>query len=79
MFGAEPDCLRTSNPASFDYNTILLSWTPINGAVQYKFKYRYSNWFFEANVEDNWLRLIAPDENIWNQVKDLGNIYYSII
>ncbi|MBU1625915.1 PQQ-binding-like beta-propeller repeat protein, partial [bacterium] len=75
---AEPGCLRISSPSSFDYNTILLSWTPIQGTDHYLIKYRYSNWFFEGEVKDNWLRLIVPEQNIWNQVKDLGKIYYNI-
>jgi len=75
---AEPGCLRISSPKSFDFNTILLSWTPIRGADHYLIKYRYSNWYFESEVEDNWLRVIIPDQGVWKDFWELGKIHYSV-
>jgi len=74
----EPGCLRISSPDVFDYNQILLTWTPIHGAEQYTFKYRYSTWIFEAEVENNWLRVISSNEKEWQNLVDLGKIFYSI-
>jgi len=75
---ADPGCLRVSSPPSFDYNTILLSWTPIQGVDRYLIKYRYSTWVFQGEIETNWLQATIPNQNIWNQFKNLGKIYYSI-
>jgi outer membrane protein assembly factor BamB len=75
---ADSSCLRISSPSEFYYNTILLSWTPVNGAAKYKFKYRYSTWIYEADIEQNYLRLIAPDETTWNNIKELGKIFFSV-
>ena len=75
---ASPGCLRITSPSEFHYNTILLSWTPINGAAYYKMKYRYSTWVFDTEVEENWLRIIIPDEESWNALKALEKISYSI-
>jgi len=75
---ADPGCLRISSPKSFDYNTILLSWTPIQGADRYLIKYRYSTWVYQGEIETNWLQASIPNQNIWNQFKNLGKIYYSI-
>jgi hypothetical protein len=73
-----PGCLRISSPDHFDYNTILLSWTPIRGADNYLIRYRYSNWFFDAELEDNWLRVISSDQEQWQSLASLGKIYYSV-
>ena len=76
--GVNPGCLRIASPPGFVYNTILLSWTPINGAHHYQMKYRYSNWVFQSDMSDNWLRLIIPDEEQWNEFRNIGKIYYRI-
>jgi len=75
---AQPGCLTISSPPEFYYNTVILSWTPINGAYSYKLKYRYSTWVFEGYVEENYLRIIAPDPATWDALKSVGTIHYSV-
>jgi len=75
---AEPGYLTLSSPSEFYYNTIILSWAPIEGASTYKLKYRYSTWVFEGILEDNYLRIIISDPATWDALKSIGTIYYSV-
>jgi len=74
----DPGCLRISSPPSFNYNTILLSWTPITGAAYYKLKYRYENWPFEIKIRTNYLMVNIPDPDTWNIFRHIGTIHYTI-
>jgi len=78
VYPVKPGCLRISSPDYFVYNTVLLTWTPIIGAEKYLFKYRFSNWVFDAILEENWLRVIVENQEQWNALMDTGKIYYSV-
>lgn len=75
---APAGCLELTSPQEFHYNTILLSWTPIEGALNYNFKYKYNDWMFEAKIENNFLRVISPNMQTWDILKNIDKIYYSI-
>jgi len=75
---ADPGCLLISNPPAFDFNTIILSWTPIRGADHYLFENKYRERVFKAiELKENWLRMKFAEEQ-WNILKVAGEIDFRI-
>ncbi|MBU1628458.1 hypothetical protein KKB18_13900, partial [bacterium] len=73
-----PEHLDIANPPDFYYNTLLLSWTPIQNTHHYLLEYTFSNRLFKLEVTDNWLRLIFTNTQQWKNLVDVGPITYRV-
>jgi len=71
--------LQIANPPDFYYNTILLSWTPMEGANSYQLECEVGGTELTFDLSDNWLRFIAVDEEHWHWFCSLGTVRYKVI
>jgi outer membrane protein assembly factor BamB len=73
------DSLEITSPQDFYNNTVLLSWTPITNAKTYQFDCMIQEHVYSFNLlPDNWLRIIARDDEEWQQFAGLGTIPYRV-
>jgi hypothetical protein len=70
--------MRVTNPPDFDYNTILLSWTSIEGSDHYIFENRYKGKVFASiDIRNNYYRLVYKQDQ-WNILKTASEIEYRV-
>jgi len=75
---AEPGCLAISNPQKFNYNTILLSWTPIFGADHYLLEYKYGAELISTKVYENYFRSVIQFKQQWEALNSYGKIEFRV-
>ncbi|MBN1593736.1 MAG: right-handed parallel beta-helix repeat-containing protein [Candidatus Coatesbacteria bacterium] len=76
---APPTCtIIVTSPPDFFYNTILLTWTPVEEANHYYFEYSIGGGQAALEWGDTYLRLIAGDQPGWNGYVGLGTMYYRV-
>ena len=78
VFGVDPDCLSVCNPPGFYYNTILLSWTPINGADFYRLNMLVMENPITIDIEENWFRIVADNPYHWEFLVKLMSIAFNV-
>lgn len=73
-----PNDIIITSPPDFYFNTILVTWTPVDGADRYFFEYAIGGSVFSLEWHDTWLRLIAGDQAGWAGYVSLGTINYRV-
>jgi len=70
--------LQIASPPDFYFNTLLLSWTPIEDAAYYQIEYISFEKIYSAIVNDHFVRLTFPDQEKWGDFVSLGDVIYRV-
>jgi len=72
------DCLRITSPGEFLFNTILLSWTPIENAYNYEVTLYIKDSPFKFDIDEHFVKIIAKDNHEWKAFVQLGELLFSV-